>query len=362
MKRYSHKLPINEVIGRRYRVQDVLGESGYGATYQAWDERLERPVVVKEYFPVEMAVRDSETGKVAPLPGREKDFLYGLKKYLDEAKVLAKFKHPSIVGVHDFFAENGSAYIVIEHEEGKTLAKRLDEHAGPLPEVEIIEIFVPLLQGLREVHKAGLLHRDIQPDNIFLRDAGDALLINFSAARQALGEHSKSLSVFVNQGYAPPEQYSSRGKQGPYTDLYALGAVLYRAITGQMPVDSVERGQELMEGNPDPLSPAVEAGKGRAAPWLLKLIDSMLALKVAQRPQSCDDVLRIIMKNRLDMGGMMLPESEEKVDATTRILQEEEHFTAEEAPSGGGREGLVLKFLVVIAVLLALFWLWKAFS
>ncbi|OGT89516.1 MAG: hypothetical protein A2286_09995 [Gammaproteobacteria bacterium RIFOXYA12_FULL_61_12] len=328
MKTYSHTLPVNEQIAGRYRIQGVLGEGGFGITYRAWDEHLERLVVIKEYLPGELGVRDSDTLTVIPRANREEDFGFGLKRYLDEAKSLARFQHPNIVRILDHLEAHGTAYIVMEYEEGETLAERLKRRRGEMGEEEILDLCLSLLNGLREVHKAGLLHRDIKPGNIFLRKSGEPLLIDFGAARHALGEHSKSISAIVSGGYAPPEQYSTRGKQGPFTDLYAIGAVLYELITGQAPLESVERSHHLTEGEPDPLSPAAQAGNGKAPDWLLTLNDRLLRVPSKERPQACDEVLREIRSHRVsrEMPAVVSKFEEAPAVQGTRLVTEEERF------------------------------------
>lgn len=327
MKSYSHSLPINEKIADRYRIQGVLGEGGFGITYRAWDEHLERLVVIKEYLPGELGVRDGATLSVLPRTRREEDFHFGLKRYLDEAKALAKFQHPNIVRIIDHLEANGTAYIVMEYEEGETLAERLRRLNGKMGEEEILDLSLSLLQGLREVHKAGLLHRDIKPGNIFLRKSGGPLLIDFGAARHALGEHSKNLSAIVSGGYAPPEQYSVRGKQGPYTDLYAIGAVLYELITGKTPLESVERSHQIGEGEPDPLAPASQEGQGQFSAWLLQLNDWLLRVPSKERPQACEEVLTEIRSHRVSTDlSPRQREPDRPVPQGTRVVSEDERF------------------------------------
>ncbi|MBU0499297.1 MAG: serine/threonine protein kinase [Gammaproteobacteria bacterium] len=362
MKSYSHTLPINEKVGGRYRVQAILGEGGFGITYRAWDEKLERLVVIKEYLPGEMGVRDGDTLRVLPRTNREDDFLYGLNKYLDEAKALARFQHPNIVRIIDHLEAFGTAYIVMEYEEGETLADHLKKRGSRLNEEEILSLFIVLLQGLREVHRAGLLHRDIKPGNIFLRKSGGPLLIDFGAARHALGEHSKSISAVVSQGFAPPEQYSNRSKQGPFTDIYALGAVLYELITGEAPLESVERSHCLNEGEPDPLPSAQTAGQGRVAPWLLELDDWLLRIPSRDRPQDCDEVLKVIATH---WEGERAPDLAPVVTAhpvtrqATLVMDEAERFRdASTTGIGGGMRkrwtNPVLASLVGVSAIIAL--------
>ena len=324
MKTYRHTLPTNGLIDDRYRIQGVLGEGGFGITYRVWDERLERLVVIKEYLPGDLGVRDSDTLMVIPREQREDQFQYGLNKYLDEAKALAKFQHPNIVRIIDHLETHGTAYIVMEYEEGETLTEQLKRRSNLMSEGEILALIVPLLQGLLKVHDAGLLHRDIKPGNIFIRESGDPLLIDFGAARHALGGQSKSVSAIVTGGYAPPEQYTTRGKQGPHTDLYAIGAVLYELISGATALESVERSHTISDGEGDPLTPAVQVGQGRISEWLLHLVDRLLHLPSKERPQGCAEVLAEIQAHHQGQGPVVREARDEP--QKTRMVREEERF------------------------------------
>ncbi|MBU0499294.1 MAG: SUMF1/EgtB/PvdO family nonheme iron enzyme [Gammaproteobacteria bacterium] len=359
METIAHSLTPDTLLKGRYRIERVLGEGGFGITYPARDQRLERTVVIKEYLPAEMGARASDSITVRPRTNREADYRHGLERYLDEAKALARFTHPNIVQILDHFEANGTAYIVMNYEAGQTLEERLQD-PRPLDQGQILELIVPLLQGLEKVHQAGLLHRDIKPGNIYLRDEGGPLLIDFGAARHALLDVSKSLSAIVSQGYAPPEQYSSHGKQGPYTDLYALGAVLYRLITGQVPIESVVRSHQLNEDEADPLIPAQQAGQGRAEPWLLQLTDRLLAIKSKERPQGCGEVLQIFQTG----GGQpqSLPDPPPPGDGNDKTcrVEESERFQGlqRKARQRRGRTlkamgaGILILALIVIAFLM----------
>ena len=244
---HENALTASTLLDGRYRIDGVLGEGGFGITYKAHDVELDYDVVIKEYLPQEMAARAGDSITVQARTNRVDDYGYGLSKFLDEARALAKFQHPHIVRVSNFVKSNGTAYIVMDYAEGIALDEWLKNQPGQLSEEAILNIITPILEGLTEVHKAGLLHRDIKPGNIFLRKQSGPMLIDFGAARHALGEHSKSISAIISQGYAPPEQYTSRGKQGPYTDLYAVGAVLYKLIIGEQPIESVDRSHDVTQ-------------------------------------------------------------------------------------------------------------------
>jgi serine/threonine protein kinase len=237
------ELPPRTVINGAYVLGRVVGEGGFGITYIGWDLANRRRVAVKEYFPRTAATRTSGSGLVTPLsPQWSEDFEYGLQRFAEESRVLTMFRdHPCIVSCFDFQSANGTAYLVMEFLEGKTLAAYLRERNGRMPCDAAFNVTMRILDGLREVHHNGLLHRDISPDNIFLTRTNGVKLLDFGAARFAMGERSQNLSVILKPGYAPPEQYLRRGRQGPPTDLYATAATMYRAITSHVPPEALER-------------------------------------------------------------------------------------------------------------------------
>ena len=266
------------------RVQDfefhrVLGHGGFGITYLGWNMALDIPVAIKEYLPADLAMREQDMSVLPKSSGDEADFHWGLDRFLDEARVMARFKHPNIVQVQHFFQAHGTAYIVMEYVEGETLSDHL-KRKGILTESELKNILLPLLAGLVEVHEAGILHRDIKPGNILLRAAdGSPVLVDFGAARQAVGTRSRSVTAVLTPGYAPIEQYSSRGHQGPWTDIYALGGVCYQALTGKVPDEAMDRIRQ------DPTIPITEATKGKATDSFLSAVDWSLRVEEADRPQ-----------------------------------------------------------------------------
>ena len=228
----------------RYIVGIALGQGGFGITYIGYDKVLNTRVAIKEYFPSDIAGRTSEAGTVSAYTRSADDFGRGKERFLDEARTLAKFSdHPCIVGVKDCFAENETAYMIMEYLDGVSLKEYLNRKGGRLSVSDSISILAPVMDALCAVHKEGIIHRDISPDNIFITTDGRVRLIDFGAARQTMGGQ-KSLSVMLKPGYAPEEQYRTRGNQGPWTDVYALTATLYRMITGEVPPDSLERVME----------------------------------------------------------------------------------------------------------------------
>ena len=290
----SHALPPHSKIDK-YEIYEVLGEGGFGITYRGENTVLHKAVAIKEYLPADQAIREDSTLTVKPRANRVDDYKYGLDQFLKEGRHLATFNHPNIVRVVDFIEANGTAYLVMDFEQGQSLGTYLKQNPGPVSEEKLIQWITDILTGLIEIHQTGLLHRDIKPDNIYLREKTDeALLIDFGASRYALGAQTQSITAIATQGYAPPEQYTSQGNQGPYTDIYALGAVMYQLVTGRKPLDSTDRSHQIFNTGTESFKPALVIGKGEASDWLLKLIDQMLQLRTMDRPQNCEQVLKAI--------------------------------------------------------------------
>ena len=268
---------------QEYELVRVLGFGGFGMTYLGFDHNLDKAVAIKEYLPSDIATRTGDNSVVPQASQFQDDFKWGLDRFLDEARALARFDHRHIIKVHRFFEAHGTAYIVMEYAEGETLSAFL-ERKGTLKESELKAILYPILDGLEVVHGADFLHRDIKPGNIIIRDEGNSpVLLDFGSARQAVGVRSRSVTSIITPGYAPIEQYSSRGDQGPWTDIYALGSVCYRALTGQVPDDATDRMRD------DPLIPVVERCAGQASAGFLSAIDWALAVDEGDRPQSIAD-------------------------------------------------------------------------
>ncbi len=231
------------ILNGKYLVGRVLGHGGFGITYLGWDKNLEIKLAIKEYLPRDLATRSQNKATVSIYTGEaKKHFKYGLEKFLEEGRALAKFEsHPGVVSVRDFFEENGTAYLAMHYIEGFTFKEYLEKKGGKISFETALKIMMPVMDALREVHGVDLLHRDISPDNIYITKSGQVKLIDFGAARYAMGEHSRSLSIILKQGFAPEEQYRSKGRQGPWTDIYAVAATIYRAITGRIPPESLDR-------------------------------------------------------------------------------------------------------------------------
>jgi tRNA A-37 threonylcarbamoyl transferase component Bud32 len=274
-------LPINTLLDGAYRIARVVGSGGFGITYEAEDTTLGMMVAIKEYYPHDFGDRDG-TMKVQPRSDRhKKTFDWGRENFLQEARTLARFEHPSIVRVTRVFEANSTAYMVMRFEQGQSFEAWLKRLGREPTQDELDAIIAPLLDALQMMHDASFLHRDIAPDNIIIRDDGTPVLLDFGSARRAVAEMSRALTGIVKAGYSPHEQYSSDGRsQGPWTDIYALGATLYRAIAGKPP-DEV-----TLRFDHDNMVPATQAGKGRYRPGFLKAIDASLKVRQSERPQS----------------------------------------------------------------------------
>lgn len=261
-----------------YRIDKVLGGGGFGITYLAQDINLQLPVAIKEYFPSSLAVRAPNSAVQVRAGGGQTQFDWGLERFIDEARTLASFRHPNIVRVLRYFKENGTAYIVMEYESGDPLKHWLRKQVG-LDQAGLLKLVYPLLDGLEAVHKLNFLHRDIKPDNIYIRADGTPVLLDFGAARRLTGDHD--MTNIVSPGFAPFEQYHSKGNQGPWTDLYSLGAVLYWVTTGKKPQESASRVQE------DTMPKAADIGSRAVfGEQLLQTIDWAMRPSEKQRPQS----------------------------------------------------------------------------
>lgn len=266
---------------QEYVITRMLGAGGFGVTYLGRDAHLDKPVAIKEYFPFANAVR-SEQRTVAPRTSLQADldeYAWGLRGFIDEARALGRFDHRNIVRVLRYLEANGTAYIIMEFADGSPLSE-LIRASGTLSAAHVRALLMPLLDGLELVHLSGMLHRDIKPGNIILRQDGTPVLIDFGAARQAIGARSASISTVLTPGYAPIEQYSSHGDQGPWTDLYALAAVAYVALVGQPPHEATLRVRH------DDTEPATKAAKDRSDTALLAAIDWALSPEEHDRPQS----------------------------------------------------------------------------
>ena len=269
-----------ELVGD-YRIERALGAGGFGITYLATEVPLNRQVTIKEYFPVDFAARNASDDVCPRSEDSTNDYTWGLDRFLAEAQTLARFNHPNIVRVYRYFRDRNTGYIVLHFEEGSSFKGWLRGLGRAPRQTELDRIVPPLLDALETIHAEDFLHRDIAPDNIIIRRDGTPVLIDFGSARAEVAKHSKTVSALVKPGYSPYEQYGTEGRQqGPWTDIYALGATLYQAITGKRPPDSPTR---MMK---DEYVPAAEAALSSYRPGFLAAIDHALALDPTKRPRT----------------------------------------------------------------------------
>jgi len=274
-----------------FRIESILGAGGFGITYLARDTHLEKDVAIKEYLPVDLALRALD-GSVVPVnTGTAFNYRTGLDLFLEEARTLARFAHRNIVRVSRYFEANGTAYMVMGYEEGTSLNRFLRQ-VKQLDEQYLKNMVEPLLSGLEEVHGAGFLHRDIKPSNIFLRSDGSPVLLDFGTARLAIRDSLHDAIAILTPGYAPVELYVRTGQQGPWTDVYSLAAVLFRAVTGENPPDALTRLRV------DGTGKRLQQHRDRYSAQFLAAIQWGLALEEKRRPQSVNEWRTAIVRGK----------------------------------------------------------------
>ena len=276
----QHALPSKTML-LEFRIESILGAGGFGITYLARDTHLNKNVAIKEYLPVDVALRALD-GSVVPV-NTDTAFTYksGLEQFLEEARTLGHFAHPNIVRVIRYFEENGTAYMVMGYEEGVSFNRFL--HRNPKPGEDFLKRLIePLLDGLKEVHGAGFLHRDIKPSNIFLRTDNTPVLLDFGTARLAIRDAVHDAFSILTPGYAPVELYVRTGQQGPWTDIYSMAAVLYRGVVGDNPPDALTRLKV------DGIGKRLQARREHHSAQFLAAIQWGLALEETRRPQSVE--------------------------------------------------------------------------
>lgn len=274
-------LPKGTILDGTYRIERVIGAGGFGVTYMADDLNLETTVAIKEYFPEQFGYRDASFS-VRPTSEKQRTtFEWGRVSFVREARTLARFRHPSVVQVTRVFESNSTAYMVMAFEQGNNLEVWLRALGRPPTQGELDGITGPLLDALKMMHAQTFLHRDIAPDNIIVRDDGTPVLLDFGAARRAVAEKSQVLTGIIKSGYSPQEQYATDSRlQGPWTDLYAVGATLYRAVAGKPPEEATLRAMD------DRLVPAADCAVGTYRASFLAAIDACLKVRPSERPQS----------------------------------------------------------------------------
>ncbi len=306
-------LPPGTELGD-YIIDDAIGRGGFAITYRGHHRQLTRQqVAIKEYFPETLA-RRSQQGQVR---STRAEFSDGRQEFLDEGQRLAALKHPNLIRVVNFFEANGTAYLVMDYEPGHTLEQHLKD-GRRWEESRLRVLALKLLDALSAVHGGSLLHRDINPSNILLREDGEPVLIDFGAARSELAQRTRAVTSVVTDGYSPPEQYGTSAKtQGPWTDVYALGATLYQIATGLRPISSPERTHAVSEGEADPLPSASQQAQGHYSAELLAWIDELMAVQRSQRPQSAADALRGLQR-------IARPQAEARTG--TRVVDESQRW------------------------------------
>ncbi|WP_139488251.1 serine/threonine protein kinase [Brevibacillus dissolubilis] len=292
-------LPLRTVLAERYLLGKVLGQGGFGITYLGLDVRQRQCVklAIKEFLPLDVASRVPNSQSVTPHTENYREyFQYGLGRFMDEVRALQRFnRHPGIVSVVDAFYENGTAYMAMQYLEGETFKQYLERKGGRITVDTALRIMLPVADALRAVNELGMLHRDISPDNIYLTNSQQVKILDFGAARYAFKDRSKSMSIIYKPGYAPEEQYRSKGNHGPWTDVYAVCATFYRAISGQPPPESLNRLESDTLIPPSRLGvmipPAVESALLRG-----------LAVKAKDRLQNMDELKAALLAGPITYG------------------------------------------------------------
>ena len=290
----AYHLAPGEILNHKYIVGTAIDSGGFGIIYRAWDAQMEQVVAIKEYFPNGVVSRVPGQNDVIVYSGKNREvFRKGVDRFLVEARNMAEFSQPDIVALYDYFEENNTAYIVMEYLDGVSFKEYLKERGGRIPSEEVVDITLHVLAALEEIHSHHIIHRDISPDNIFLCSNHRVKVIDFGAARFSSGEESSNFSTIVKPGYAPAEQYRTKSRQGPFTDLYALGACMYQAATGEKPQESLARAMHDDLRPPKELNPEVPE-------YLSDIIMKAMAMDEDERFQSSEEFMKALKGHQID--------------------------------------------------------------
>ena len=290
----AYHLAPGEILNHKYIVGTAIDSGGFGIIYRAWDAQMEQVVAIKEYFPNGVVSRVPGQNDVIIYSGKNREvFRKGVDRFLVEARNMAEFSQPDIVALYDYFEENNTAYIVMEYLDGVSFKEYLKERSGRIPSEEVVDITLHVLAALEEIHSHHIIHRDISPDNIFLCSNHRVKVIDFGAARFSSGEESSNFSTIVKPGYAPAEQYRTKSRQGPFTDLYALGACMYQAATGEKPQESLARAMHDDLRPPKELNPEVPE-------YLSDIIMKAMAMDEDERFQSSEEFIKALKGHQID--------------------------------------------------------------
>ncbi len=321
-KQLNRALPEGTVLCQKYCICKVLGAGGFGITYKGTTLGDNKPVAIKEFFPTDYAVREQANSNpdLQILQEEKESFCREKKRFLREAHTLQEFQYlDGIVTVLDYFEEHGTAYIVMEYIESVTM-KQYVRYNGCLHYKELVELLSPVIKAMIQIHKRGILHRDISPDNLLFGLDNQAKLIDFGAvyAMKDTPEHTKT--VILKKGYAPPEQYLVKGDQGPWTDVYAMAATIYMGITGRTPIDSVAR----LQGEDLPSDCLADRG---LTEWQIHAVMTGMELKIADRYKNLEELLNALT---------IPPSVEEETTQNQRELQGRQKAAAKKAERTGG--------------------------
>ena len=387
---YEPALPKGFVIDK-YSIEAALGTGGFGIVYKGVHKHPhlgDQYVAIKEYLPQDLAVREGTTVRAKSAQDAKTLQRYA-KKFLAEARRLVRFQHPNIVRCLDYIEANGTAYLIMAYEDGEslsTLLRRRKTRKKPLGEDEIKQLFLPLLDGLAEAHAHDVLHRDIKPDNIFIRRAdGRPLLLDFGAAKEGYSASEKSSQMVYTKGYAPLEQMVAAGRLGPWTDIYAMGAAMWRAVecgnARRLPnlPEAYDRDYATQRGQPDPLPTAVELGRGRYSPAFLRAIDKCLAIESGDRFQTVAELRQALTGEAGEAAARPEPrrevairQDEQQTERPDTDAPRSQHTDTTErpqtrhSPRGGATRRRGLTVAAALAALVAVFaaaggyWYWRA--